>query len=125
MLGECVIGFSRHITLTTLLLWTPIYNYFLSGLSITPLNPARFQGSSITFSCIAVGPVGSIQWFINGTLLQDPPMNNNITITRISDTLSVLVISSVSDDITAQCTSTNPSAQSDISTLSVQGMLVL
>ncbi len=52
-------------------------------------------------------------------------MNNNITITRISDAASLLVISSVSDDITVQCTSTNPSAQSDISTLSVQGMLVL
>ncbi len=52
-------------------------------------------------------------------------MNNNITITMAADTVSVLVISSVSDDITVQCTSTNPSAQSDISTLSVQGMLVL
>ncbi len=124
MLGGCVIGPCRHITLTTLLLWTPIIIFF-AGLSISPLNPARFQGTSITFSCIAVGPVGSIQWFINGTLLQDPTMNNNITITMAGDTVSILAISSVSDDITAQCTSTNPSSQSDISTLSVQGMLVL
>ncbi len=52
-------------------------------------------------------------------------MNNNITITMASSTVLLLVLSSVSDDITVQCTSTNPSAQSDISTLSVQGMLVL
>ncbi len=52
-------------------------------------------------------------------------MNNNITITMAGGTVSILVISSVSDDITAQCTSTNPSAQSDIATLSVQGLLVL
>ncbi len=119
-------GPSRHITLTTLLLWTPII-IFLAGLSIsiTPLDPEQFQGSSISFACVSIGPVGSIQWFINGTLLQDPPMNNNITIT-MAGAASLLVISSVSDNITAQCTSTNnPSTQSDISTLSVQGMLVL
>ncbi len=52
-------------------------------------------------------------------------MNTNITITMSSDTLSVLDISGVSDDITVQCTSTNPSAQSVITTLSIQGMLVL
>ena len=52
-------------------------------------------------------------------------MNNNITITMASNTVSLLAISSVSDDINVQCTSTNPSAQSDITTLSVQGMLVL
>ncbi len=52
-------------------------------------------------------------------------MNNNITITMAADTASILVISSVSDDITLQCTSTNPSAQSDITTLSVQGMLII
>ncbi len=125
MLGGYVIGPSRHIKLTTLLLWTPIIIFF-AGLSIAPLSPAQFQGSLIDFTCISnVGSLGLIQWFIDGTLLRDPPMNNNITITRISSTVSALAISSVSDDITVQCTSTNPSAQSDISTLSVQGMLVL
>ncbi len=52
-------------------------------------------------------------------------MNNNITITTASDTLSTLTISSVSDDITVQCKSTNPSGESAISTVSVQGILVL
>ncbi len=82
----------------------------------------QFQTSSITFACVSIDPVGSIQWFIDGTLLQDPPMNNNITITMASVAISTLI---VSVDITVQCTSTNPSAQSDITTLSVQGMLVL
>ncbi len=103
-----------------------MHDIFFAGLSISPLSTARFQGSSITFTCVSnIGPVGSIQWFINGTLLQDPP---NITITMAGDTVSILVIFSVSDDITIQCTSTDQTTnngRSDISTLSVQGMLVL
>ena len=61
---------------------------------------------------------------MDGVPLQDPPMNNNITITT-SDGSSILVITNVSEDITIQCTTTNPVAQSNIATLLVQGMLVI
>ena len=87
----------------------------------------RFEGSTVTLFCISQIGTDGLQWFINGVPLQDPPLNNNITITS-SDIASIgmiptLVITNVSENIIIQCTT--PSAQSNIATLLVQGMLVI
>ena len=118
----------NYINIYQILLFIYVfYNVSYADLSVAPPNPMLFQGfnNNISFVCISnIDHVSPLQWFINEVLLQDPLMDG-ISIIPIASDLSRLVITNVSENITIQCAITNPVEQSNIATLSVQGMLVI